>query len=305
MGFFKLFWEVTKGIQFTPPIVNNLILGRFAPIGDDNKKKIKDNHALISVEGDNFFIEEMHGFVYTNEKRIKGRISLNDVDQITLRSDKGEVKLGIITEEGLGNDISNTKKVYRSLANSYGFPNCIPFQNTWFFFDRNNSDYIQSQYPDEMKIAMDIRERREFREKEKLRNYFKIYFYFNKAYLFSSFEKVLKVVEESGIKNLSGKITMRNTAFDPDNYSSYQAGKIVLYIIGEKNKDLLLSHLRTVKFDSRAFLPHNPMFVRKLNNFIVWNQGGHRIRNAVGDRRLLNYYFFGKNFELIKEERLE
>ena len=110
MGFFKLFWKVTKGIQFSPPIVNNLVLGRFAPIGKDNIKKIKDNHALISAEGDNFFIEELHGFVYANGKRIKGRIFLNDVDNITLRSDKGEVELGIIIEEGLGKKISNTNK---------------------------------------------------------------------------------------------------------------------------------------------------------------------------------------------------
>ena len=161
------------------------------------------------------------------------------------------------------------------------------------------------EFADETKAEKDVWNYREFREKEKLRNLFKIYFYFNKEYLFSCFERVLRVVEHSGIKKISGKVILSESSFNPDNHESYKAGKVVLYVVGRKEKDLLLSHFNRVNFDSRAYLPNEPLFVRRFNQYIVWNQGGHSIRYAVRDKRWLNYYFFGKNFELIKEERLE
>ena len=136
MGFLRIFWEVKNGVMFSPPIVNDIIVGKGSSLGDLNNK-VADNHALISAEGDNFFIEEINGSVFSNGNRIRGRISLNDLDNVTLNSDKGEVELGLVIENGLGKKISNTKNVYRFLANTYNFSNCKGLSNVWYFFDRS------------------------------------------------------------------------------------------------------------------------------------------------------------------------
>jgi len=302
MGVLILSQRVSQGVLSYPPIYKNTILGR---VNTENSIAIEEatdrisfEHAEIKTEGNLFFIQPIRTNIITiNNKNYGGSfaqtVPLNNNDEIKIDS----VILKVKIEPNLG---SKPYYIFEQICINNNFPRVKPIKDSkWLQFDKANQKEFDSLAPNESLASKEIEENKKFSEKEKLKNFFKIYIQFSPAYIFSEFDKVLKAINQSEIPLVSGKVSIIDRIY------TLPQGHIVLYVIGENNKNKLISKLLNANFNTRS-LNYQPIsYCKQENAFIFWNQGGHSMRNGAEVVGKFYEYFIGEHFHLINPEKLK
>ncbi|MBT3985799.1 FHA domain-containing protein [archaeon] len=269
---------------------------------------ISRKHAKITIDGVNGFCIEpiARNVVIVNHRIINYRTRLKIGDLIQLGKDTNEflrrpfyLQVEVICY-GIGDRPVFANLKFNRIAERAGFKILGDYlmvgTNKWTFMDRNNkSKKLFDEYcPCETVTKKDIKANRPWRMKTQLKQYFKIYFYFNDIHIFEEFEKVVRAINDSGVDLVSGKV-----ALEKHIYGNLRTAKVILYVIGEGNKDKLLRYFKRIKFNPESKQDWVLFNKKQENDFLAWNQGGDGVRFAARDVGKLMNFFHGENQHLI------